>query len=85
VHSDIWINDTSSTKNAIIIGVLLIDVLIIITSIVGMFGIRKGKPGFICVFTVLVGVFCLGMVGMGVFAMVGPSEMLPEKCEDNNV
>lgn len=67
------------------IGVLLIDVLIILTSIIGIFGIVKGRPGLICVFTMLVGLFCLAMAGMGIFAMVGPGEMLPSDCRNNNV
>jgi hypothetical protein len=67
------------------IGVLITDILIIITSILGIYGIKKGKPGLIFLFTVLVGLFCLVAIGMGAFASIAPKSLLPDDCNNNDV
>lgn len=85
VHSDVWLSTTSSTKNAIMVGVLVTDILIIITSVLGILGIKKGKPGLLFLFTILVGLFCLVAIGMGTFAAIAPKSLLPDDCVNNNV
>lgn len=84
MHGDIWINNSTGTKNGVMITVLLLDMLIILTAALGIYGIKKAKPFLIFFFTILVGIFCVTLLGIGIFARVAPDAVIPPACSDAN-
>ena len=74
-----WIGGTSSSSTVIII-VILVDVGIIITSLLGIWGVKKAKPFLLLLFTILVGVFFLVLFAIGIVALVGKDQLVPENC-----
>ena len=82
--SDTWIQETSGNKNAIMILIIIVDVLIIITAALGIYGIKKAKPCLLFLFTILVGIFCVVLVVAGILAAVAPDSMIKaDMCSPN--
>jgi len=71
-NSDLWISSTSSTKNAAMIMIIITDVLIILSACLGLYGIKKGKPCLLFVFTVLVAIFCVVLLAGGIVSINAP-------------
>jgi hypothetical protein len=55
--------------------IIITDALIIITACLGLYGIKKSKPGLLFLFTILVGFFCIVLVGGGILANYAPGVM----------
>lgn len=76
--SDIWIKEASGNKNLLMLLVIIADALVIITACLAIYGIKKGKPFLLFLFTILVGIFCLVLVGGGIIAQYAPDTMLDD-------
>lgn len=83
--SDVWIQEANGDKNLVMIFVIIADVLVIVTACLGIYGIKKAKPFFLFLFTILVGLFCLVLITGGVLAAKAPDTMLNDTlCTDGN-
>jgi len=66
-HSEIFLNDTSERSS--ILGVLIAaDLIIVLGSILGIYGIRKSNALLICVFQILVILFLIVFFSLGIAA-----------------
>lgn len=66
-HSEIFLNDTSERSS--ILGVLIAaDLIIVLGSILGIYGIRKSNALLICVFQILVILFLIVFFSIGIAA-----------------
>jgi hypothetical protein len=52
--------------------IIITDVLIIITACLGLYGIKKGKPCLLFLFTVLVAIFCILLLSGGAVVSYAP-------------
>lgn len=68
----------------VMILIIIADVLIIVTAALGIFGVKKGKPFLLFLFTILVGIFFVVLLVAGILAAVAPDTMLkPGMCDQN--
>lgn len=63
---------------------LLLDLLIVLTSILAIYGIKKQKPLLIFMFSVMVWFFFLTSLTLGIIARVGPDVYVPSDCAQAN-
>jgi hypothetical protein len=80
-HSEIFLNDTK--ERSTILGVLIAaDLVIVLGSIMGIYGLKKNSPCLICVFQVLVILFLIIFFSLGIAAEVIPSKFFSGSCDN---
>jgi len=66
--------------------IIVSDVVIIVGSILGIMGIKRGKPLLLFIFTLIVLVFSLVFLTVGVTAIFMPNHVMPEDgCTTNDI
>lgn len=64
-----------------LLGILLAaDLLIIFGSVIGIIGIKRGNGFMICIFQLLVLIFCVTFLGLGIAAETGPKTIFAGNC-----
>ena len=67
-----------------ILGIMLgADLLIILSAILGLCGIKKGSVGLICIFQIFVIVFFAMFLGLGIGAELLPGTVFEGNCTDS--
>jgi hypothetical protein len=81
-HAELFLNDTNSRNT--ILGIMMgADLFIILGSILGIFGIKKGKGSLICIFQILVIIFMLVFLGLGISATILPNTVFQGDCRNS--
>lgn len=81
-HSELFLNDTSERKT--ILGILIAaDLIIILGSIMGIYGLRKSNALLICIFQILVIIFLVVFFGLAIAAEVMPSKFFDGNCDSS--
>lgn len=72
-HSEIFLDDTSSRN--VILGIMITaDVLVILSAIMGIWGVKKGNALLICIFQIFVVLFLIIFFSLGIAAEVLPGK-----------
>lgn len=78
-HSEIFLDDTSSRN--VILGIMIAaDVLVILSAILGIWGLKKGNALLICIFQIFVVIFLIIFFSLGIAAEVLPGKFFEGNC-----
>jgi hypothetical protein len=66
-HSEFFLDDTSN-RNSILGVMITADILIVLGSIMGIWGIKKGNAFLICIFQIFVIIFLIVFFSLGIAA-----------------
>jgi hypothetical protein len=82
-HSEIFLNDTSS-RNSILGVMIAADIIIVLGSIMGIYGIKKANGILIGIFQVLVIIFLIVFFSLGIAAEVLPGKFFNGNCTNSD-
>ncbi len=78
-HSEIFLDDTSSRN--VILGIMIAaDVLVVLSAVLGIWGLKKGNALLICIFQIFVVIFLIVFFSLGVAAEVLPGKFFVGNC-----
>jgi hypothetical protein len=82
-HPELFFNDTEDRN--VILGILVAaDIAIILGALMGMCGIKKQNNALICIFQILVIIFCIVFLGLGIGASVLTNTVFPGNCTNSD-
>ena len=82
-NSEIFLDDTD-TRNSILGIMITTDILVLLASVIGMFGIKRESAVMIFIFQVFVIIFTIMFFSLGIAAEVLPGQFFDGNCTNSN-